>query len=183
MGTRGQTEWSEQLFRKHYHDLFRSLVMFAMRFVDSLEQSEDIVQDVFSFVLENRVSMDDEVSFRSYLYNSVHHKALDRLKHNSVVDKYAKTVRKSSKGAAYQGVDDDIFTEEVFRRLFIYIDQLPARQREIFKLNMEGKKLREIAEQLEISYESVKTQRQRAVKSLRDKLSSDELLLLLFILG
>ncbi len=71
-------------------------------------------------------------------------------------------------------VDDtlDIFNkEEIYRQLFAAIDELPPRQKEVFLLCMEGKKNREIAEQLDISAETVKVQKRRAIARLRDKLS------------
>ena len=78
-------------------------------------------------------------------------------------------------------VDDmsDVFNkEEIYRQLFLAIDKLPPRQREVFLLCMEGKKNKEIAEQLQISAETVKMQKRRAIGRLREQLAPMALALL-----
>ena len=78
-------------------------------------------------------------------------------------------------------VDDmsDVFNkEDIYRQLFLAIDKLPPRQREIFLLCMDGKKNREIAEKLQISAETVKVQKRRAINHLREQLAPMALALL-----
>ena len=77
-----------------------------------------------------------------------------------------------------EDIEDVIFTEEVFIKLFESIDKLSQRQREILKLNMEGKKLIEIADILNITYETVKTQKKRAINALKKSLDDNRSILL-----
>ena len=73
----------------------------------------------------------------------------------------------------------DVFNkEEIYRQLFLAIDKLPPRQREVFLLCMEGKKNKEIAELLQISAETVKMQKRRAISRLREQLAPMALALL-----
>ena len=78
--------------------------------------------------------------------------------------------------------EDDFFTEEIFRQLFMTIDSLPERCKQVFLLHMEGKKNEEIAAALYVSLETVKTQKKRAMSLLRKKLSPYHFALLLSIL-
>ena len=75
-----------------------------------------------------------------------------------------------------------VFTEEIFRQLFMTIDSLPERCKQVFLLHMEGKKNEEIAAALYVSLETVKTQKKRAMSLLRKKLSPYHFALLLSIL-
>ena len=68
--------------------------------------------------------------------------------------------------------EEDTNEEEVYRLLFKSIDQLPPRCREIFVLQMEGKKNEEIAQTLGLSIETVKTQKKRAVQAIKKRMGS-----------
>ena len=73
--------------------------------------------------------------------------------------------------------------EEIYNQLFAAIDRLPERQREVLLLTMEKRKVKEIAEALQISANSVKKQKQRALDTLRDMLTDTQMLLLLQMLS
>ena len=80
----------------------------------------------------------------------------------------------------YDMDNDEVYVrEDIYRQLFEAIDNLPPRQREIFMSVMEGKKNKEIAEALGISVFTVKVQRQRAMHTLRNKLTDKQWLLLM----
>ena len=68
--------------------------------------------------------------------------------------------------------EEDTNEEEVYRLLFRAIDKLPARCREIFLLHMDGKKNEEIATVLGISIETVKTQKKRAIQSIKEQMGT-----------
>ena len=65
--------------------------------------------------------------------------------------------------------DQSMFDEEVYRRLYQAIDQLAPKCREIFLMAMDGKHNDEIAKELNIAVETVKTQKKRAIKQLREQ--------------
>lgn len=69
--------------------------------------------------------------------------------------------------------DDSFQKEEVFRLLFKQIDLLPERCREIFLLHLEGYDNDAIAKKLSLSIETVKTQKKRAMKTLRNNLKEE----------
>ena len=68
--------------------------------------------------------------------------------------------------------EEDTNEEEVYRLLFRAIDKLPTRCREIFLLHMDGKKNEEIATALGISIETVKTQKKRAIQSIKEQMGT-----------
>lgn len=95
--------------------------------------------------------------------NSVRNASIDYLKHKDVEFDYLQKIIESHQ--AYSIGDDEedgFFTEEIFRQLFMTIDSLPERCRQVFLLYMEGKKNEEIAAVLCVSLETVKTQKKRA---------------------
>ena len=50
------------------------------------------------------------------------------------------------------------------------VDELPERCRQVFKLHLQGKKNEEISQMMELSVETVKTQKKKAMYFLRERL-------------
>ena len=73
--------------------------------------------------------------------------------------------------------------EEIIRQLYCYIEELPSEQRRIILMRIEGHTWEEIAERLEISINTVKTQKTRSYKFLRERLgdSVHSIILCLFL--
>ena len=68
---------------KHCFMLTPRLLFYACRFVDK-ETGEDVVQDVFMHVWENRERLVMGDTFVSFLYESTYNKVLNILKHEQV---------------------------------------------------------------------------------------------------
>ena len=65
--------------------------------------------------------------------------------------------------------------------LYVAIDQLPPQTRNVILLNLEGKTSPEVAEELGISVNTVKTIKLRAYRVLRERLKGIQWLLLLLL--
>lgn len=70
--------------------------------------------------------------------------------------------------------------EELIRKLHVMIDLLPEQRKAILLLSIDGLTIQEIADQLNISVNTVKTQKKRAYIFLKENLKQS--LFLLFIL-
>ena len=77
----------------------------------------------------------------------------------------------------------EVMKDEVYRRLYQVLDELPKRCQEVFKHYLEGKKNSEIAEILQISELTVKTQKRNAIVYLRKRLGGVYVLYALFKVG
>ena len=69
--------------------------------------------------------------------------------------------------------------EELTRHLYRYIDELPNEQRQIILLSIKGYTGKEIADELGIAISTVKTQKNRSFKYLREKLKNTVLFFLI----
>ena len=72
--------------------------------------------------------------------------------------------------------------EEAIRQLYFYIEELPAEQRRIILLRIEGHSWDEIASRLGVSINTVKTQKSRSYKFLREKLANSSYSVLLTLI-
>lgn len=156
-------------FKVLYEEYYKALVFYAVNFVGRVHVAEDIVQELFVTIWEKRLTFLSFASFRTYLYNSVRNASLDYLKHQDVEANYIEALSHS-----YQEISDtnDLAEEEVRRLLYREIDRLSPQMRRIFLMYMEGKKNEEIARILNVSTETIKTQRKRALKLLKSRMGS-----------
>lgn len=73
----------------------------------------------------------------------------------------------------FSSVEDPEIDEDIHERLKYILESLPEKQREVLLLHVvEKKKVREIAEQMDIAETTVKTHFQRALAILRNNLKS-----------
>ena len=163
---RGEREAFQRLFEM-YH---KALCFFATRIVrDSLE-AEDIVQDVFlAFWRMDRGGFPNLKTVKTFLYNSVQHRCLNYLRDLEIRDRNYRNLKREE-------LDEDYFLcqqirAEVVAELFGAIDELPDKCKEIFKRSyVDGQEDKKIAEELDISLNTIKTQKQRAKSYLRGRL-------------
>lgn len=142
----------QTLYRLYY----RALVNYAMRFISKQDEAEDVVQDLFVSMWNKKIQFVSYVSFRTYLYNAVYNAVLNVIKHQEVEQRYVDLVKNEDE---LEFPEADYQKEEIYRQLYLAIDRLPKKCREIFLMYMDGKKNEEIAQILSISIETVKTQK------------------------
>ena len=154
----------KESFQNVYEEYYNSLVGFAESYVVRRDVAEDIVQEIFVSLWEKEIRFLSKVALSTYLYTSVKNSALDFLKHQEVESRYAERFLADSKERRWETKLD----EEMLNLLFLSIDQLPERCREIFLMHLDGLSNEEIANQLDLSILTVKTQKKKAMKILRE---------------
>ncbi|MEM6829897.1 MAG: RNA polymerase sigma-70 factor [Bacteroidota bacterium] len=153
-----------------FNEYHGAMVLYALRFMDTREEAEEIAQEVFVKFWEKCHTLAADSSIKSYLYRSIHNLCLNAIKHQKVKDSYRQYVIQYMEQAntAFSENEDP---DEIRTRIMGEIDNLPPRCSEIFKLSrFEGLKYQEIADHLGISIKTVEVQMGKALKTLRDKL-------------
>jgi RNA polymerase sigma-70 factor (ECF subfamily) len=154
------------LFDQYYKDLVR----LSMKFVMNKVIAEEIVQDVFIRIWNNRNNIIIGKSFEAYLFTSVKNGSI-----NYVRSKYARirftTLDDSAWLPVYETAEDDIITGELKKTIRRAIHSLPQKCKIIFNLSRNaGLSDREIAEQLNISVKTVQTQIGIAIRKIKKHL-------------
>ena len=164
----GRESAYEQLFAEYY----KSLSLFALRYVSDLETAKEIVQELFVALYENRKSLLISTSLRAYLYRSVRNRCLNYLKHIQVDRKHIEIMQLNQESS--EDLEASMEKTELECRIYQVVSELPPRCQDIFtKSRVNGMKNKEIAELLEISIRTVETQISNALKVLREKLGPD----------
>ncbi len=166
----------DALFKKYSERIYA----FSLSISKEAYIAEEITQIVFIKIWEKRALINEYLSFKSFVFSVTYNEIISWLrKENSEKGKVSAFVNFS----AYQSNETDTTVE--FNSLISLanqiIEDLPERRREIFKLSREqGLTNKEIARILDLSVKTVENQMTSALKVLKEKLGSDELLGILF---
>ncbi|WP_430813322.1 RNA polymerase sigma-70 factor [Carboxylicivirga sp. RSCT41] len=163
-------------FQVFYKTYFKRLCNYAGMFVCRSDEAEDIVQDTFFKLWDNRTSIDTDQSVIGLMYRSIRNQCLNKLDHDKVHEKFVAFAKNyEAIDRVYrldfelQDVDADHFY--VFSEIVKAIDELPDKRKEVFRLSkIEGQSHNEIAQQLNISSKGVERHITLANKSLRSRL-------------
>jgi len=176
-------------FEGFYIKWYSRVKNFAREYVLSEEEAENIVQDVFLEFYQKKDVLDFHVNIVAYLFTSVKNKCIDylrrRLLEQEAVSKMQEEFDLSfrMKFESLEAFDLNDFSEDrIKEKIERALAVLPDRCREIFVLSkIEGKKQKEIAEELNVSVKTVESQITIAYKKLREELKNS-FPLLLFLL-
>lgn len=172
---------NKKAWKEFFDSYYGALCNHCSRIVPERSAVEDIVQEVFIKVWDGNVIFENETALSAYLYRSVTNNALKYLR-----DTHVEEERLQQWCEAERNMSEDEFSsvvqEEVFRKLRELIDCLPAERRKILLMSMEGMKGEEIAEQLGVSINTVKQQKYRAYKFIKERLGDYWAVAVLFFL-
>jgi RNA polymerase sigma-70 factor (ECF subfamily) len=155
------------------------LCLFAYRMVHSLDDAEDIVHNVFLKIFEKEDSLNDIVELKPYLYKAVHNACINHLKKSQKISQTSTIEPVTPDGEDYlvKRIEDEVLWE-----LAQAVESLPTKCREVFKLSyMKHMSNDQIATELKISVNTVKSQKQRAKQLLKEQLKDLFVLLMFFL--
>lgn len=156
--------------RDAFADLFRSLHAPVLAYAESFvsDGADDLVQDVFIRLWENRASIDPQPSIRAYLFTAVRNRALNQMRDT----KRRRELRQEMfTSAPPVWPDREAATAELRKRVREWIAALPERRREAFELSrFSGLSYNEIASVMDISPRTVETHIRRTLEDLRARL-------------
>lgn len=154
------------IFEVLFHKYYSLLCDYALTYLEDIDEAEDTVQEVFVYLWNYRKSIIISTSLKSYLYSSVKHRALNILKHQAVVRRHSALLIEFLENLANEDYSEQELEQlEQVRKAF---KKLPDQCRIVFvKSCLEGKKYKEIAEELHISVNTVKTHVLKAYHDIR----------------
>ncbi|WP_084607911.1 RNA polymerase sigma-70 factor [Flavobacterium hibernum] len=175
----GNIKIDEAYYKELFYSLYPRLVSYSYGLVKDNFLAEEVVGNVMLQLWENRVKFEKIIDVKSYLYTMVRNGSFLILKNEQ------KGIQLNNE-LSHETLDFDfnILEEELYATLIEALNSLPEKCKEVFELScIEGLKYRDIAEQLNISINTVKSQRARAIELLKVKLRnhSELLFLLLFL--
>lgn len=171
----GINEKEEKAWKKLFEYYYAPLCCYANEYLHDMEQAEDIIQDILLKIWKSDYIFESSQHLNYYLYRSVYNNCISyHRKHHELVG--------ISNEISTTWADEDFAAtvkEEMTRRLYEEIQKLPTQRRKIIMLSIEGKSGKEIAEILNISINTVKAGKAKAIKALRKGTTDSPILLFL----
>jgi RNA polymerase sigma-70 factor, ECF subfamily len=158
----------------------QKLIYFSRRYVRDKQIAENIIQDVFLTIWQNKKNLNPTKNIQSYLFTAVKNESLKQLRHLNVENQQRENVSRLS--IVELTPDETIDQKELREELNKAINDLPDKCREIFAMSrFDQLKYSEIADILGISVKTVETQMGRALKKLREQLAHLFLIILIIL--
>ncbi|WP_372645907.1 RNA polymerase sigma-70 factor [Ancylomarina sp.] len=156
-------------FERVFKEFYPQLCLYALRFVKTKDLSEEIVQNLFCQIWENRKELNIHTSIKAYLYRSTYHNALQVLRKMGSHNRYKEYIKHH-----FDENDSSTNTleeKEINKIVQQTLSSLPQRCGTIFKMSrFEGLKYQEIAQKLSISIKTVEANMGKALKVFRHNL-------------
>ena len=158
----------EEAFKKIYYLFYRKLYLFSLAIVKIKEAAEEITEDVFIKIWQQRAHISAINNLRVYLYIATKNTSLSYLskkaKDNLVepfdninIDLYKSSITP----------EELMITAEMYRKIQQQVEALPPRCKMIFKLVREdGLKYKEVSDILNISVNTIDVQIAIAIKKI-----------------
>ena len=158
------------VFKQLFESYFKKMTLFAEYFLLDRGEAEDIVQEVFIDLWNNAPTLPEVSNLKSYLFTQVRNRSLN------VEDNYKQWLLEAQ---AYAEIPEVEIDQDMLKKVYDVIEELPDQSKIIFKrCVLDGKKYKEVAEEMNISVNTVNTQMSRAYKFIRSRLGASFLILL-----
>lgn len=152
-------------FRLMFDTYYMPLCLYAVQITDSFQTSEDIVQNLFITFWEKKHYKNIILNLRNYLFYSVRNNAYLNLKKNKFISLEELSQTEIDESDCFC---DEKELQEREKIIMEELEKLPQKELEVIKaIVLENKKYKEVAEELGISVNTVKTHLARAMKRLR----------------
>jgi len=165
----------ESLFRQFYPRLKR----YAFHIVGNAQEAEDLVQEVFLYIWKNQGEIDSSKNISALLFTIIRNKCLNYLKKKFVEEKYSISKIKFEAEELYHisfnDTDEFISLEEkLLAEINRIIAKMPHQCGVAFRLRwVEGKKIREIAQEMDISTTMVDRHLAKGLEIAKHNLNSN----------
>ena len=178
----GNKDAFKMLFEKYGPRLYQ----FSLKYLREKEEAEDLLNEVFLRIWQNRRSLKTNTSFQSYLFTIAYNDIRQRFLKKSREEKYIQIFAEEN-FVESSNREDQVDYIHIIQKINKVINLLPARRKEIFNLSYKEEfKNHEIADKLGLSEQFVKNQLSVARKYIISKIKEDNhiaSLLLFYILA
>ncbi|WP_343524576.1 RNA polymerase sigma-70 factor [Pedobacter sp.] len=174
----GSHQAMEEIYRVYWEDIFDT----ALKKTGDEAIAQDITQEIFISLWENRKTINLSGNLGAYLHGAVKYKVINHFRSGSLKEQHhaALTVLMDEKHDA--AADDKLLLEELHSEVDSAISLLPEKMQLVFSMSRKQEKsIKEIAAELDVSVQTVKNQISAALKLLKKSLSY--ILLIALLMG
>lgn len=173
--------WDEECMRIFIEDNSAMFRVFASRYVADPDAIDDFLQEAYIRLWIHRAAIGQVASLQNYFFTLLHHIIMDKQSYLSRKDIPIdeKEVQELPSDTSLFG---NIIEAESSCLIAEALKKLSSQSRQVILLSLEGQSIAQIADELHVTVNTVKTVKYRALKRLSELLSKEDFLLLFFLL-
>lgn len=173
-------EGSEKAFESIYDRMANRLYLFILRKIGTKEIAEEILQEVFVALWNNRNAIEIDTSLDAYLFGIAKNKIFSFMRSESVRNKYAAEFSLFAQKYRDNSLEESMDLNDLHRVLEDKISELPDKCQTAFRMSrFEHASISEIAKTMNISTRTVENYITQALRHLRTHLNTVLLFLLM----
>ncbi len=161
-------------FKQFFESFYPSVCIFAGKYLKDTALAEDFAQEAFIEFWKIKENFTDIKAIKGFIYTVTKNKCLNDIKLRNNRENLLQIANTSD-----EYFYELILEEETYSIVHQAVNRLAPQSRKIMWLSMEGNKNQEIADQLNVSLNTVKTLKKNAYKELRNQLRDHILILAL----
>ncbi|MEC5145280.1 RNA polymerase sigma-70 factor [Chitinophaga sp. 212800010-3] len=165
----------EPAFRYIMSRYFPIITGFAKRFISNHAIAEDVAEETFIKLWHHHERVTSFQSLKAFLYITAKNACLNELRKEKN-QQYRHYIYTANMARETDFIANEIIRAEVKAEINRTINSLPEKMKRVFQLGfIEGLPNREIARQLNISVNTVKGQKSRALELVKEKLQHKDI--------
>ena len=164
----GLKKGNEKSYKIVFNNYYEWLCNYIYKLSYNYQLSEEIVQEVFVKLWENRERIVVKLSLKNYLFKACHNEFLQHIRKEKIKLDFLDSLRWDTLYEVYDTENNP--KEKRLNALKKLIDELPPKCKEVFvKGKLEGKRYKGIAKDMNISKKTVEAQMSKALRYIRDQ--------------
>lgn len=173
---------NQESFSVLYHRYWQELFITATKAVRDKDEAADVVQDVFLSFWNRREALNIQGSIPAYLHTSVRYKCIHYIEKNITRRDYIVELAGVKLHSSPANAEMNLQLREMQTAINSAVEKMPPKMQQVYNLSRHQHLSRkEIAAQLKISEDTVKTHIQRALSLIRNALSPHTLLIIILL--
>lgn len=162
-------------FKAIYDTFWEKVYAVCYNNTRDVELAKDLTQEIFTSIWERRDTLTIEKSMDRYLVRAAKLKVAEYYRNKSIREKHREHICQDHCKTACC-TKDDVDYSLLVQKLGLYIDELPCRCQEVFRMSREdGFTNKQIAEKLDISQRAVEYHISKALRLLKEKMPEYDL--------
>jgi RNA polymerase sigma-70 factor (ECF subfamily) len=161
----------EKGFNFFYKEYYDTLCYFSFQIIKDELEAEGLVAQTFTRLWDRHTNFHSLASIRSFLYTTAKNASLNWLRKQKNEGQKARELAYLSQENE-NTIADKLIEIEFYREIFAILKTLPPNCRKIFEMiYFQGKNFEQISEELNLSESTVRSQKARGLKLIRQRIS------------
>lgn len=168
-----------EAFNQIFYAYSSKLYHFAYGYLKSKEDAEEMVQEIFTKIWDKRADIKEEYQFRSYLFSIAFNYIKKQFRAKALINKYIEFA--TPVYTKTEQTKEEVDYASLKSMVDQLVDQMPEKRKAVFvKSRFEGKNVKDISLEMDISQSTVENHLNQALRFLRRHLKDENLASLLF---